>query len=978
MKSPFKFLDAYTLKDKDVFFGRDKEVEALYEMVFRTPLLLVYGLSGTGKTSLVQCGLASRFDGPEWYPFFVRRRDNINDSLRAALRQAIAEPMEGAALPELVGEVFEEYLSPVYLIFDQFEELFILGSPAEQAAFAEDIKALLAAELPCKVLFIIREEYLGQLYPLERAIPTLFDFRLRVEPMSNTRVREVLRASFEKFNISLEAPPEERLQEIIDNVSAGRSGIQLPYLQVYLDQLWREDLERTYSLPPAPSKGGGERALPKTNSEQQITDSWPPLEFTRQEIQSFSRIENVLDKFLQQQREELQEQLEKGYAGVPEQAVRQVLDVFVTAEGTKRPVNFEREEEGNILLEENVLKLLPEMPAGALTACLEALEQRRLLRFAGQNIELAHDSLAALIDEQRTDEQRQLNEIRLRIAGAYREWERTEKQEYLTRRQLLSIEELLPKVPLEPHLRQFVQDSYAHNDAVEEAQRQREREELEKERRLRGEAETAQQQAETAKQEAEENAERAAANARQARQRTRWALAAFLVAILFVVGTFVLWRQSQNLAGDLEVQGEKLANNVAELQNKETALQRALTNAQNAKDTAEARRIEAEISESKAKQQTQIAEQAKADLETYAKEAMPVLIADIKNLILALQYDRALARCKTAWNLDKEQPQLPLFFQELAYFFTESGAFDKAENALAHISRKPARLSSQPAQRRKELLAVIERIDTKYLKDTLERRYYPEMIAVKGGSFCMSRDHRIKGDCDTSETKVILDDFKLGKTEVTVWQYNLYCAGSGQDSLERIRDELPWELQGNHPGVKVSWYDAARYANWINRQMGHDTVYNFVRQIDEDNWEVSLNEKVKDAFRLPTEAEWEYAARGGIQQDTFLYSGDSDLDSVAWHYYNSNGRTHPVAQKKPNSLKLYDMSGNVWEWCWDWYDELETGVISNPHGPDSGSGRLVRGGSWLNLIDWDYEVTYRDRDDPNYRYYYDGFRLAQD
>ena len=160
--------------------------------------------------------------------------------------------------------------------------------------------------------------------------------------------------------------------------------------------------------------------------------------------------------------------------------------------------------------------------------------------------------------------------------------------------------------------------------------------------------------------------------------------------------------------------------------------------------------------------------------------------------------------------------------------------------------------------------------------------------------------------------------------------------------------------------------------------MGQDTVYDFVRQIAEDNWEISLNDKVKDAYRLPTEAEWEYAARGGLKQDTFLYSGDSDLNSVAWYYYNSNGRTHAVAQKKPNSLKLYDMSGNVWEWCWDWYGELEPGVFSNPRGPVSGSGRSLRGGSWYVSNDRSYEVAFRLGNDPNVRSSFYGSRLSQD
>ena len=242
MNSPFKFLDAYTLQDREVFFGRDKEVDTLYNLLYSTPLVLVHGLSGTGKTSLVQCGLASRYEGPEWYPFFIRRgQKDINAALRAELQGALPTQPVGDDIPAFVRRVVETYYSPVYLIFDQFEELFILGSPQERQEFADNLKAILDAELSCKVLLVMREEYLGRLYDFEQKIPYLFDFRLRIEPMNMARVREVLQQSFTAFNISLEEPAEARLDEIITNVSGERSGIELPYLQVYLDLLWKED-----------------------------------------------------------------------------------------------------------------------------------------------------------------------------------------------------------------------------------------------------------------------------------------------------------------------------------------------------------------------------------------------------------------------------------------------------------------------------------------------------------------------------------------------------------------------------------------------------------------------------------------------------------------------------------------------------------------------------------------------------------------
>ncbi len=459
MRSPFKFLDAYTREDAQVFFGREAEIDALYQMIFKTPLLLVYGLSGTGKTSLIQCGLASRYDGPDWNPFFVRRQSNINDALRQALQHAMPD-REYTTAPDAVSYLFRYYLRPVYLIFDQFEELFLLGAAEEQEAFMQDLQQLLAADLPCKIILVMREEYIGQLYNFEKTVPTLFDFRFRVEPMNAGKVKTVIQSSFSAFNIGLEPPEEERLQQMVDNLSAGKSGIQLPYLQVYLDMLYREDFSRTYPKG-APAKTG-----------------YPSLTFTRAEIEQFGRIEDVLEKFLRQQEAELQVQLREKYPDLPKEGVRSVLDAFVTEEGTKRPVTYRRDEQtARLSIDPKVAETLPDLPAGALTAILEALEQRRLLRFADDSIELAHDSLAALIDEQRTDEQRRRNEIKRRLRSNYLEHRQT--GEFLSRKQLNAYEEFFSELRLDPEIEQFIADSRRQVEELEQREEERRQRELE-------------------------------------------------------------------------------------------------------------------------------------------------------------------------------------------------------------------------------------------------------------------------------------------------------------------------------------------------------------------------------------------------------------------------------------------------------------------------------------------------------------------
>ncbi|MEL6652280.1 MAG: ATP-binding protein, partial [Bacteroidota bacterium] len=129
MRSPFKFLDAYTREDRDQFFGREEETAQLYETVNQNRLVLVYGPSGTGKTSLIQCGLGNRFEATDWLPIFIRRGNHLPTALQQSLEQQADDKLEGAfweaadenPLIELIEDLFSEYLRPVYLIFDQFE-----------------------------------------------------------------------------------------------------------------------------------------------------------------------------------------------------------------------------------------------------------------------------------------------------------------------------------------------------------------------------------------------------------------------------------------------------------------------------------------------------------------------------------------------------------------------------------------------------------------------------------------------------------------------------------------------------------------------------------------------------------------------------------------------------------------------------------------------------------------------------------------
>ncbi len=217
------------------------------------------------------------------------------------------------------------------------------------------------------------------------------------------------------------------------------------------------------------------------------------------------------------------------------------------------------------------------------------------------------------------------------------------------------------------------------------------------------------------------------------------------------------------------------------------------------------------------------------------------------------------------------------------------------------------------------------------------------MIEVRGGTFLMGATAEQGSDAYDSEKpahQVTLSDYYIGQTEVTqaLWKAVMY----GNNPSKHIGDNLPVE--------QVSWND----------------VQEFI-------WR--LNDLTGAKFRLPTEAEWEFAARGGTKAHGNKYSGSNNIDFVAWYYDNSGQTTHPVATKAPNELGIYDMSGNVWEWCQDWKGDYSSLSQTNPTGPMTGSDRVYRGGSaWL--IAWFCRVSNRFYDTPDYRFYDLGFRLA--
>ncbi len=253
----------------------------------------------------------------------------------------------------------------------------------------------------------------------------------------------------------------------------------------------------------------------------------------------------------------------------------------------------------------------------------------------------------------------------------------------------------------------------------------------------------------------------------------------------------------------------------------------------------------------------------------------------------------------------------------------------------------------------------------------------PEMIKVKGGTFKMgSKDTEAKED-ESNVHEVKVNDFYIGRFEITVAQFKSFVEITDyQTEAERIgksyiytgswknmkginwrhdaRGNLRPQTEYDHPVVHVSWNDATAYCKWLTIQ-------------------------TKKPFRLLTEAEWEFAARGGLQSKNTKYSGGTNTDEIAWYISSSQDKgTFPVGTKKPNELKIHDLSGNVYEWCADWYDSeyYMSSPSDNPQGVPNGISKVVRGGSWHDTAEKN-RVASRFNGSPSYCGYNIGFRVAR-
>jgi DNA-binding IscR family transcriptional regulator len=299
----------------------------------------------------------------------VRRGSNLNVALDRDLRaDAHAQtPIEaGTDAVAAIESLFLDHLKPIYLVFDQFEEIFVLGDRAEQDQFFATLKAILDANTSCRVIISLREEYLAALDPFETVVPTLFDKRLRIEQMTTGNVEKVILGTTQAYGIELENGAATA-EHIIAQLDPAHSGIQLTYLQIYLDHLWRQVRSRSASPDDK-------------------------LVFTDKDVEDAGRLDNILVRFLDSQTVAIQTRLENAATDIKPGSIARLLDQFVSQQNTKQPMT--------------VTDLAQRLPGSEawLEPALAAFEQTRLLRkVEGQgHYELAHDALALPIGQARS------------------------------------------------------------------------------------------------------------------------------------------------------------------------------------------------------------------------------------------------------------------------------------------------------------------------------------------------------------------------------------------------------------------------------------------------------------------------------------------------------------------------------------------------------------------------------------------------
>jgi len=904
MKHRYPGIHSFTADEQDLFFGRDREKKELYRLISLNEAVVLFGKSGTGKTSLLQAGVGPMLAERRLQPVKLR----LNNTHQPVSRQLFEQLNDGDYLPLRTPDtlslweyckLFEYYpggerFAPV-LLLDQFEELFTLyhDKPEAQHDFIGQLAEVLNHKTPAHVLeaakavadeterarllappqvnivISIRSDFLYLLDRLSARIPSILRCRYELQALdeSNTRraitLPPALPGAFASLPFSYS---ESALQEMLDSLVTGEDGeasaaakevepFQAQMLCRYIEQKIIDE-QRPSGFEVKPGFYGGSAGI------ADIRKQYYNGVMAKFDANTRPRVERLLGEFL--------------------------------LSNDRRII-----QEHDYLLEKCALS----------DADLKLLCDERLLKEEPRGgsfyYEISHDKLVPPIVEAR--------EARLQAEEALRlEQERVEAE---------------------------ARAQEAEARAAEEKER------AEEARRLQAKAEEQEK------------------NAQAARRRATWfAWGAVLLALVAAAVGLYAVRQS-NIARDekdkaeqaklnaerQEVRADSLRvvavgekeradNNFRDAQAnlKKAQIEEARTKAaleQVKKEqaaTEDQRRIAEEnyrIAQVKTREAETEAERARQAFEAQKKALADIVrlnLADADRLIVDTDYETAHDKVRAVQSLGVSEKEVSDALMEFAFWYAETGDTLRAWGVLDTTYRLVGRSLQQVERPTRAAAREALRALNPARDSFLQARYFPVMLDIPGGTFDMGSETR----------KVTITAFRMAQTETTWWQYLLFWKATKRDEPETPG----WGRQGDNPVVNVSWYDAVEYANWLSNREG---LQKAIAGADDTPYTIEL----RAGYRLPTEAEWEYAARAGKNT---LYAGGDDIDEVAWYYDNSGNRSRPVRGKARNAFGLYDMSGNVWEWCWDWYGDYPSEAQVDPVGPDGGVNRVNRGGGWIN------------------------------
>jgi formylglycine-generating enzyme required for sulfatase activity len=398
--------------------------------------------------------------------------------------------------------------------------------------------------------------------------------------------------------------------------------------------------------------------------------------------------------------------------------------------------------------------------------------------------------------------------------------------------------------------------------------------------------------------------------------------------------------------------------------------------AQAEEQTQKARELDLLASAAELRAQQEQAKAAASKREVAEKSVSLVLniLSQADADIYRLDYEAARKKIYSAADLGVEKKKVAQAFMELVLWDAEAGQLDSAKTTALRAARLLGRSDlaalTQKAAGRTALRSTLQKMDPAHFT-FLEARYFPDFVRIPGGTFMMGSAEGQGESDEYPQHQVTLSDFRMARTEITFWQFGVYAAATGQ-AISGFKPSFG--ISGDHPAVNVSWYEAAKYTNWLSLREGKQPFYIFRDESDVET------DTLANGYRLPSEAQWEYAAGNGTEHTKYSWGNEflqlKDGGNVHNGFsFDGFDYTAPVGSFIANRFGVYDMTGNVLEWCNDWYGGYSENAQENPTGPLIGLDRVYRGGSWVSspLL---CRVPIRLKWYPGNRDYDLGFRLV--